>query len=55
MVEFTLRDHPYPVGALAWSLDDSILLTSADNLIILWETKVGSLHILGLSHSAGVV
>lgn len=38
--QFTLRDHPYPVGALAWSLDDSILLTSADNAIILWDTKV---------------
>ncbi|KAI6150688.1 WD40 repeat-like protein [Pisolithus tinctorius] len=41
VVEFILRDHPYPVGALAWSLDDSILLTSADNLILLWDTKSG--------------
>ncbi|KAI6022746.1 WD40 repeat-like protein [Pisolithus marmoratus] len=41
VVEFILRDHPYPVGALAWSLDDSILLTSADNLIMLWDTKNG--------------
>lgn len=41
VAEFTLRDHPYPVGAIAWSLDDSILLTSADNLIMLWDTKTG--------------
>ncbi|KAH7889566.1 WD40 repeat-like protein [Phlebopus sp. FC_14] len=41
-VELTLREHPFPVGALAWSLDDSILATSADNLIKLWDTKTGS-------------
>lgn len=39
-MEFTLRDHPFPVGALAWSLDDSVLATSADQLIMLWDTKV---------------
>ncbi|KAG9318564.1 hypothetical protein JVU11DRAFT_656 [Chiua virens] len=39
VVEFTLREHPFPVGALAWSLDDSILATSADQLILLWDTK----------------
>ncbi|KAG2158482.1 WD40 repeat-like protein [Suillus bovinus] len=42
-VEFILRDHPYPLGCLAWSLDDSILLTSADHLILLWNTKTGVL------------
>ncbi|KAF8163539.1 WD40 repeat-like protein [Crassisporium funariophilum] len=36
-----LRDHPYSVGCLAWSLDDSILLTSAENFIKLWNTKTG--------------
>lgn len=40
VVEFTLREHPFPVGALAWSLDDSVLATSADQLILLWDTKV---------------
>ncbi|KAH0830644.1 WD40-repeat-containing domain protein [Lanmaoa asiatica] len=38
---FTLREHPFPVGALAWSLDDSVLATSADQLILLWDTKTG--------------
>jgi WD40 repeat protein len=37
---FVLRDHPYPVGCLAWSKDDSVLLTSSDNYIKLWNTKV---------------
>ncbi|KIJ69067.1 hypothetical protein HYDPIDRAFT_172550 [Hydnomerulius pinastri MD-312] len=41
VVEFTLREHPFPVGAVAWSLDDSILATSADHLILLWDTKTG--------------
>ncbi|KAG6856377.1 hypothetical protein H0H87_005142 [Tephrocybe sp. NHM501043] len=36
-----LKDHPYPVGCLAWSKDDSMLLTSAENLIKLWNTKTG--------------
>ncbi|KAG2077968.1 WD40 repeat-like protein [Suillus decipiens] len=43
IAEFILRDHPYPVGCLAWSLDDSILSTSADHLIFLWNTKTGVL------------
>ena len=38
-----LRDHPYPVGCLAWSLDDSILLTSAEHFIKMWNTKVNTL------------
>ena len=40
VAEFVLRDHPHPVGGLAWSLDDSILSTSAYHLILLWNTKV---------------
>ncbi|KAG2061593.1 WD40 repeat-like protein [Suillus hirtellus] len=43
IAEFILRDHPYPLGCLAWSLDDSILSTSADHLILLWNTKTGAL------------
>lgn len=35
-----LKEHPYPVGCLAWSLDDKILLTCSDNIIKLWNTKV---------------
>jgi WD repeat-containing protein 26 len=38
--KFVLRDHSFPVGCLAWSLDDSILLTGADNEIRMWNTKV---------------
>jgi WD40 repeat protein len=37
---FILRDHPCSVGCLAWSKDDSILLTSAESHIKLWNTKV---------------
>ncbi|KAF5381032.1 hypothetical protein D9615_004152 [Tricholomella constricta] len=36
-----LKDHPYPVGCLAWSMDDSTLLTSAENFIKVWNTKTG--------------
>jgi hypothetical protein len=37
-----LRDHQYPVGCLAWSLEDSILLTSAEQHIKLWNAQVSS-------------
>ncbi|KAF8844876.1 WD40 repeat-like protein [Paxillus ammoniavirescens] len=54
VVEFTLREHPFPVGAVAWSLDDSILATSAENLISLWDTKTGKcIHTVD-SHSETV-
>ncbi|KAJ7343183.1 WD40 repeat-like protein [Mycena albidolilacea] len=33
--------HPYPVIALAWSLDDSILLAGAEHHIKMWNTKTG--------------
>lgn len=36
-----LRDHQYPVGCIAWSLDDSILFTSSDNHIKMWNTRSG--------------
>ncbi|GLB34733.1 putative WD40 repeat-like protein [Lyophyllum shimeji] len=36
-----LKDHPYAVGCLAWSKDDSVLLTSAENFIKIWNTKTG--------------
>ena len=35
-----LRDHQYPVGCITWSLDDSMLLTSSDNHIKMWNTRV---------------
>ena len=38
-----LRDHPYPVGCLAWSLDDSLLLTSTEHFIKMWNTNVNTL------------
>ncbi|KAF9484688.1 WD40 repeat-like protein [Pholiota conissans] len=37
----TLSDHPYPVGCLAWSPDDSVLLTSAENFVKMWNAKTG--------------
>ena len=48
-----LHDHAYPVTCLAWSLDDTILLTSADHFIKLWNTKVNTLyrrHLIRHSH-----
>ncbi|KAJ3559320.1 hypothetical protein NP233_g11293 [Leucocoprinus birnbaumii] len=36
-----LGDHQYPVGCLAWSLDDSILLTSSEQHIKLWNAQTG--------------
>lgn len=41
-VQHYLRDHNYSVGCLAWSLDDAVLLTSADNVIRMWNTTTGS-------------
>ncbi|KAI0934659.1 hypothetical protein AcV5_006428 [Taiwanofungus camphoratus] len=40
--QFILRDHPYPVGCVAWSLNDSILLTAAEHCIKLWDTRTGT-------------
>ena len=39
-----LSGHPFSVTSLAWSLDDTILLTSADNLIKLWNKEVNALY-----------
>ncbi|KAF5373710.1 hypothetical protein D9758_000745 [Tetrapyrgos nigripes] len=36
-----LREHPYPVGTLTWSPDDSMMLTSADHIVKVWNTKTG--------------
>ncbi|KAI0071759.1 WD40 repeat-like protein, partial [Panus rudis PR-1116 ss-1] len=36
-----LREHPFPVGCVAWSPDDSILLTAAENFIKMWNTRTG--------------
>ncbi|KAJ6597194.1 WD40 repeat-like protein [Mycena vulgaris] len=33
--------HPYNVQSLAWSLDDTILVTGAENHIKMWNTKTG--------------
>lgn len=36
-----IKDHPYPVGALAWSMDDTILVTAAEHQIKLFNAKTG--------------
>ncbi|KAL0946759.1 hypothetical protein HGRIS_012935 [Hohenbuehelia grisea] len=36
-----LQDHPYAVGCLTWSKDDTILLTSSEHFIKLWNAKTG--------------
>jgi len=38
-----LQDHQFPVGCLAWSLDDTILLSSCEQLIKMWNTESGAL------------
>ncbi|EPQ57967.1 WD40 repeat-like protein [Gloeophyllum trabeum ATCC 11539] len=40
-VDFVLREHQYAVGYLAWSLDDSILLTASDDCVRMWNTTSG--------------
>jgi hypothetical protein len=41
-------DHGYPVTSLAWSLDDAILVTAAEQQIKLWDTRVRR---LGAGHA----
>ncbi|KAH6918387.1 WD repeat-containing protein [Coprinopsis sp. MPI-PUGE-AT-0042] len=36
-----LPDHPYEVGAIAWSPDDSVLVTGAEHLIKMWNMRTG--------------
>ncbi|BGP45859.1 hypothetical protein JCM10450v2_001694 [Rhodotorula kratochvilovae] len=36
------REHADPVSCLAWSPDDSILLTAAEAVIKMWNTETGS-------------
>ncbi|KAF8831105.1 hypothetical protein HHX47_DHR1000262 [Lentinula edodes] len=38
----TWGDHPFPVHSIAWSSDDSMLLTGAEHFIKLWDAKTGS-------------
>ncbi|KAI0032289.1 WD40 repeat-like protein [Vararia minispora EC-137] len=37
-----LKDHPFAVGCVAWSFDDTVLLSSSDHIIKMWDTKTGS-------------
>ncbi|BGO89478.1 hypothetical protein NBRC10512_003937 [Rhodotorula toruloides] len=37
-----LRDHAEPISYLAWSPDDSILLTTAESIIKMWNTETGT-------------
>ncbi|KAI0053876.1 WD40 repeat-like protein [Auriscalpium vulgare] len=39
--KLTLRDHEYSVGCLAWSLDDTILLSSSEQCVKMWNTQTG--------------
>ena len=38
--QHVLRDHKYQVGCVAWSLDDSVLLTASENYIYMWDARV---------------
>lgn len=42
----TLRQHEFPISCLAWSMDDTILLTGAETEIRMWNTKVRVRYIL---------
>ena len=44
VIHHILPDHIYSVSCLAWSLDDTILLTNTEHLIKLWDTKVNILY-----------
>ncbi|KAE9409438.1 WD40 repeat-like protein [Gymnopus androsaceus JB14] len=37
-----LQEHPFAVHSLAWSLDDSMLLTGSEHFIKLWDAKTGT-------------
>lgn len=37
-----LKNHGDSVGCIAWSMDDSLLLTAAENDVRIWNAKVGS-------------
>lgn len=39
-LERVLRGHSFYMNAIAWSPDDSILLSSAEHEIKLWEVEV---------------
>ncbi|MBZ6370410.1 MAG: hypothetical protein LBE44_00415 [Microbacterium hominis] len=42
-LEKILREHADPVSCIAWSPDDSILLTAAEAIIKMWNTEVSRL------------
>ncbi|KAI0797559.1 WD40 repeat-like protein [Abortiporus biennis] len=50
----TLDDHQDPVGCVAWSLDDTILLTASESTIRMWNTKTG-VCIRTIDHHSDVV
>ncbi|KAI8451671.1 WD40-repeat-containing domain protein [Phakopsora pachyrhizi] len=39
--EFILDSHPESIGCIAWSPDDSVLLTGSECTITMWNTKTG--------------
>ncbi len=39
--QHVLREHPYHVGCVAWSPNDSILLTASESTIKMWNARVG--------------
>jgi len=41
VIHHILPGHPYSVVCLAWSIDDTILLTSSEHFIKLWNTETG--------------
>jgi WD40 repeat protein len=40
-VDLVLDRHPDGIACVAWSPDDSVLLTGADCTITMWNTRVG--------------
>lgn len=42
-VDLVLDRHPAGIACIAWSPDDSVLLTGADSTITMWNTRVGVL------------
>jgi WD40 repeat protein len=39
-MQWDFSDHAYPVNGVAWSMDDTILLTAAEQQIKMWDTQV---------------
>lgn len=53
-VDLVLDRHPAGIACIAWSPDDSVLLTGADSTITMWNTRTGDCIATMVKHSYDV-